>query len=146
MIALLRRLRRNRRGITALEFALTAPAMMLLSLGTLEYGRLSWTQEALQSAAVSGARCMGVLAPGCASTGAYSETSTQTYITNAAGAWSVGVTSSQMSLSRTASCGGVNGFSQVTINYTFQTALPLLADALANGVALTVTSCYPNAR
>jgi Flp pilus assembly protein TadG len=143
---MIRRLLRHRRAATALEFALLGPAMALLGLGTLEYGRLAWTQEALEAAAVAGARCMGVLSSNCASAGAYSSTATQTYIETAASNWSITLTSSNLTLSRAANCGGVAGFSQVSISYTFQTVLPLLADALSSGVALTATSCYPNTR
>jgi hypothetical protein len=37
-----------------------------------------------------------------------------------------------------------SGFSQVTITYRFQTAVPRLLVALAGGDNLTLTACFPN--
>lgn len=140
------RLLRCRRGVSAVEFSIIAPVMLMMGLGALEYGRLAWTQEALQASAVSGARCVGVLASGCASAGAYSSTSSQAFVVSQAAGWNVTVTTSQVTVSRTASCGGVNGFASVTITYTFQTVLPLVIDSLKNGIDLSVSACYPNTR
>jgi len=142
----LRRLLRTRRGIGALEFALIAPALMLTVLGGLEYGRLAWTQEALEAAAVAGARCMGVLAADCAAAGVYSSGNTNTYVISQAANWKLTLAAANITLNATDSCAGINKFSTVTINYTFQTALPLLVTTLANGTHLRVFACYPNTR
>jgi Flp pilus assembly protein TadG len=135
---------RARSGVSALEFAILAPALAMLSLGTLEYGRLIWTTEALTQAATEGARCMGVLATSCASGGVYSSTNTQSYVSTLAGYWSITLPTADITLSRTASCAGIAGFSQVSISYTFQTVLPLTLTDLSTSVPINATACFPN--
>ncbi len=138
------RLLRDRSGATALEFALLGSALMLLSLGILEYGRLSWTREALQAVAINGARCMGVQAASCASAGVYSASTTMAFLTQQASVWDITLTNNSYVLNRSASCGGISGFSQVTISYTFTTLVPLLLTSMGAGVPLTVQACFPN--
>ncbi len=140
------RLFRCRRGVSVVEFSIIAPVMLMMGLGALEFGRLAWTQEALQASAVSGARCIGVLASGCASGSAYSADNSKSYVVGEAANWNVIIAASNVTASRTASCGGVNGFASVTIAYKFETVLPLLIDSLKNGIDLSVSACYPNTR
>ena len=136
----------GRRGVSAVEFALIAPVMLLMGLGTLEYGRLAWTQEALQAAAVSGARCIGVLASGCAAANAYNAANSKAFVVSEAGGWNVTLTTAAVTVSRAATCGGVADFASVTIAYKFETVLPLLVTSLANGINLSVSACYPITR
>jgi Flp pilus assembly protein TadG len=138
------RLRRDRRAATALEFALIAVPFLALGLGSIEFGRLIWTREALQASAISGARCMGILESSCASAGAYSATGSTSYITSVANGWGITLPSSDLTLNAAATCAGVAGFSQVSISYTFQTILPRLITALAHGVSLSASACFPN--
>lgn len=137
---------RSRRGVSAVEFALLAPVLMLFGLGTLEYGRLAWTQEALEAAAAAGARCMGVLASDCAAGGAYSAANAKTYIVNQAANWKLTLTPDTITTTRPTTCAGVDKFSTVAITYKFETVLPLLVTTLANGINLSVSACYPNTR
>jgi len=51
-----RRLRQDRSGIAAVEFALVAPMLILLLLGVLEFGRLMWVNSNLQFAAEQATR------------------------------------------------------------------------------------------
>ncbi len=48
--------RKNRRGASAVEFALVAPVFMLLVFGMIEYGRMVMVQQLLTNAAREGAR------------------------------------------------------------------------------------------
>jgi Flp pilus assembly protein TadG len=48
--------RRNRRGASAVEFAVVAPVFFLLIFGMIEYGRLIMVQQVLTNAAREGAR------------------------------------------------------------------------------------------
>ena len=50
------RLRRDRHGVAALEFALIAPALALLTVGIIDVGRMMWTASTLDHAARQGAR------------------------------------------------------------------------------------------
>jgi Flp pilus assembly protein TadG len=117
---------------------------LMISLGIFEIGRLVWTNEALQETAAVAARCMGVLASSCASGGTYNATNTESYIVSTAADWNVAVTDAELTLNQNGSCGGVSGFSQVTISYTFQTVVPSLLTSLADGVPLNVQACFPN--
>ena len=70
-----------RGGTAAIEFAIVAPAFMMLLFGTVEFGRLLWTQQALQETAIAGARCMAILQTGYTAGGRYySSANTTTYI------------------------------------------------------------------
>jgi Flp pilus assembly protein TadG len=132
-----------RRGAAALEFAVVAIPMATLCLGIMEFGRLSWTREALQAAATEGARCMAMTSSSCATGGAYSQAKAQTYVTNTAKNWNVTVSTSQLQLNHAATCASLTGFSQVQITYTFQSPLPLLAN-MHHGIPLSVSACFPN--
>ena len=47
----------NTAGSAAVEFALTVPVLLLLLFGTIEFGRLLWTQNSIQYAVEQAARC-----------------------------------------------------------------------------------------
>lgn len=55
----------DRRGATALEFAIVGSVFMLLSLGVIQAGLLLWTKDTLQSVAVLTARCAAIASPAC---------------------------------------------------------------------------------
>jgi Flp pilus assembly protein TadG len=134
-----------REGSAALEFALVALPFLMLTFGTIEFGRLIWIREALQMTANQGARCMGVLSPSCASGGAYSSANASSYIRGVASGWGVTLTASNLTLTNNAAIGGpCSGLSQVTINYTFSTAVPALLTMLSGGTALSARACFPN--
>ena len=61
----LRRLRGDRRGATAVEFALICPVLFAALLGLIEVGRLGWTQSSLQFAVEEAARCASIRADIC---------------------------------------------------------------------------------
>ena len=48
--ALIRRLRRNKRGVALVEFALTAPVFLLLLMGIFDYCWQMYAQQVLQGA------------------------------------------------------------------------------------------------
>jgi Flp pilus assembly protein TadG len=134
-----------REGSAALEFALVALPFLMLTFGTIEFGRLIWIREALQMTANQGARCMGVLSSSCASSGAYSSANTTSYIRGVASGWGVTLTASNLTLTNNAASGSpCSGLSQVTINYTFLTAVPALLTMLSGGTAVTARACFPN--
>ena len=56
----LTRLLREADGSEAIEFAIVANALLLFLLGTVEFGRLYWTQSELQYAAEAAARAATV--------------------------------------------------------------------------------------
>jgi Flp pilus assembly protein TadG len=149
MVRIFKKLYRARRGVAALEFALLAVPLLLIVLGTIEFGRILWTREALQMTAVQGARCMAILASSCASGGAYSSANTNSYIETLATAWGVTLTNSNLTLTRDstntacAPSGVTPNISEVTITYTFQTMVPGLLTMLSSN-SLEGHACYPN--
>jgi Flp pilus assembly protein TadG len=143
----LSRFGRDRRGAAAVEFAAVLGPLLILIFGVFEYGRLLWTREALQETATAGARCMGMSATSCASGGAYNATRTGTYLKTQATNWGLTLTDANISLNNSTTCAGVstpNGFSSVTITYTFQSIVPSLITSLNSSPVLTSTACFPN--
>jgi hypothetical protein len=135
---------KDRRGTTSVEFAICALAMTMIVVGATEFGRLIWTSEVLQEAASEGARCMGLRAASCASSGAYSSSNTTNYVVSLATSRGVAITSAMVSLSNTAACGGASGFSQVSISYDFTTVAPALLTSLVSGFVVPASACFPN--
>jgi len=94
-------------GTTAIEFALVAPIFMMFLFGTIEFGRLLWTEQALQETAIAGARCMAIAqgttqSSACASGGTYSSTTTNSYIQTIASGWGLSIPSSAITLNNAA--------------------------------------------
>jgi Flp pilus assembly protein TadG len=147
MMRRLRRFGRAEGGAAAVEFAAVLGPLLLLIFGVFEFGRLLWVREALQETATTGARCMGMSASSCAASGAYSSANTTTFLQNTATGWGVTLTPANITLNNNATCAGItatNGFSSVTITYTFQSVVPSIVRSLSNGEALTSTACFPN--
>lgn len=136
-------------GAAIIEFALVAPMFLALVFGSIEYGRLLWTQQALQQAAIAGARCMAIAqgaiqSSSCAAGGSYSAASTKSYIETIASGWGLSVTDLDIALNNAATCGGASGLSQVTVTNTFNTPVPQIVLLASAGTSLTATACYPN--
>lgn len=137
-------------GSTAVEFALVVPMFLMLVFGTIEFGRILWTEQALQETAAAGARCMAIAqgakeASACASAGSYSSTTTTSYIQTVAGGWGLSLPSTGITLDNAAACGsGGTGFSQVTLTSSFTSVVPNLLQLATGGASLTATACYPN--
>ena len=58
--------------------------------------------------------------------------------------WGLSIATSDITLNKTATCGGTSGFSQVKLSNTFTTAVPQIVLLAAGGTALSATACYPN--
>jgi Flp pilus assembly protein TadG len=134
----------DRRGGSAVEFAVVAPVFLLMFFGTEEFARARWTEEALSQTSITGARCMGLQLTSCATAGAYSAAATTAYIQTVAQKWGVTLAPANISLNANTSCGGVTGFSQVTLTLTFNTLAPALLASLSAGKGLSATACFPN--
>jgi Flp pilus assembly protein TadG len=140
----LRRLVGDRRGATAVEFAMVAGPLMLLLFGTMEFGRLMWLRQALEETATVGARCMGIPQPECMTGTAYDQAKTRTFILSEASSWGLAVTTGDLAIDRAATCSGLPDFSTVEISYTFSSAVPILFDAIGVGPTITSQVCFPN--
>ena len=132
-----------RRGTAAVEFGLVALPFLLMVFGIIEYGRLMWTREALQQTAIAGARCMGMTQTACGTSGVYNATMSTSFVVAQAAKWSIPLSTSNVVLNQAATCGGVAGFSQVSLTYTYNTAAAHLLTVLAGAGTLTATACFP---
>ena len=139
-------------GATAVEFALVVPMFLALVYGAIEFGRLLWTEQALQETAIAGARCMAIAQTStaaentgsCAASGAYSAASTTSYIETIAGGWGLTLTSSNISLNTSGPSGGCSGLSEVILTSSFNSVVPKLIEFATGGITLTASACYPN--
>jgi Flp pilus assembly protein TadG len=139
-----------RGGATAVEFALVAPLFLMLIFGTTEFGRLLWTEQALQETAIAGARCVAIAqsptsnptSSPCASGGSYSPASATTYIQKVASGWGLSLPPSNIS-ANPAGSGGCAGLSQVTLTSMFTSVVPSLVQ-FGGGITLSASACYPN--
>jgi len=116
-----------RDGVTALEFALVSPALVLLLIGAVDLSRAHHTRSALQSAVEQAARCAAVDSTQCGT-----EANIKAY---AAGRMpSANIPASAFSTVLT-TCGR-----QVSASTNFSLHLPYPAPST---VTLTARSCYP---
>ena len=136
-------LRRDNAGAAAVEFSLVAIPLLLFIFGILEFGRAEWDHNALQEAAMAAARCEGVSQGSLASTAACNGSTATAYAQQVATSWGITVPTSGVSVSANTTCGGVPGFSQVTLTYTFVSAVPQLLGVFNGGVPLSATACFP---
>jgi Flp pilus assembly protein TadG len=139
----LRRFLGDRRGASAVEFALLAGPFLLLMLGSVEFGRAIWSRHVIQEVAIAGARCIAVPQPACAAGGEYDQTRSIDFILDAAGAKGVTLSKPEVVVDRDTTCFGTSGFSRVTISYEFVTALPGFLSTLASGPQMGANSCFP---
>lgn len=138
------RLIRHQGGASALEFALLAVPLLLIIVGTIEYGRALWTQQAMQSLAIATARCVGVSQSECSSSGSYNSSRTNSHVIAEAAKLGVALESTDISVNANTSCRSVSGFATVTITYEFVSAAPAFITALVIGPTLTASACFPN--
>ena len=121
-------LRRDQRGVTAVEFALTVPVFVALIWAIMDGAMLLWTQLGLQHGAEMAARCAAVNTTLCGT-----DTNIKSYA--AQQAYGLGVTSSAYSVS-TATCGKT-----ISASYTYTLVSTYLG---VPSVALTARSCFPS--
>jgi Flp pilus assembly protein TadG len=125
----LRRLRSDRSGAVAVEFACIAPALFFLILGGVESGRLLWTQSALEMSVAQAARCYAWQVSGCTTA-----TATQSFATTVAPQLGFPTTAFT---AKSATCGA-----QVSASYQYS--------FIASGLfpltpTLTASACFPTA-
>jgi Flp pilus assembly protein TadG len=120
---------RDRRGATALEFALLAPLLFTLILGGIEFSRLIWTESALNYSVQEGARCGLVNPDGVCGT----SSAVATFA--AAATPQLAFPTSTFTVNVAAACGY-----QVTASYDYQF---LVSGLLPYRPTLTAQACFP---
>ncbi len=121
-------------GSMALEYGLLLPALLLLTFGTMDAGRLIWTYTTLHRAVEASARCAAINPIACGTPAKVADRAVSE-------AWGLPVTSDTFS-TQIQSCGA-----KVTATYNFSLLIPWFGgtsgDAPPNTLTLTVSSCYP---
>ncbi len=131
-------LRGDRRGVTAVEFALVAPVFMMFMFLIIDGARAVWTYQTLQEVATSSARCAALGLTGCKT-----QTEVQTYAAARAAASGVILDSTATTLTTAATCQLMGGMTKVAISSAYQGATTKL---LPTSVATLATeSCFPTA-
>lgn len=117
----------NRRGSIAIEYALLLPALLLFIIGTMEVGRLLWTQTTLDRAVEAAARCRAVDNVTCIDDAAAAEYAvTQAFgMTVPANAFTVSA----------AACGET-----VNVEYAYKFLVPWVTP---QDMVLHASACYP---
>ncbi len=131
-------MRRDRRGVVSVEFAAAGALMVVVSLGLIGAGVVSWTRSGLQAAASATARCVALAAPACAVPASYAAA--------IAGQWVFPgiVAASDVTVTQATGCNGASGqYARVMITGThwLGSVLPLGL----NNITLTVTACHLSA-
>ncbi|WP_250889053.1 TadE/TadG family type IV pilus assembly protein [Mesorhizobium sp. dw_380] len=134
----------DRSGANAVEFALLSVPVLMVLMGTFEFGRMYWSQHVLNEIAAAGARCVGVLQSGCAQNGVYSAANAVNYISSRAATDGIVLSASNITISNNTTCSGLSGFSSVQVSYAFATVMPAFLTSLANGPNLSARACFPN--
>ena len=109
------RLFKNKRGATAVEFALVAPVVLVMFMASIEVGRAMWIKSSMQYAVEEATRHVMVNTSNCNSTA-------ETY----AAAEIVGFDSSTVTFTATESTSGSFTFCEVSATYTYTVIAPLV--------------------
>lgn len=144
MRSLLKRFWHSRAAATATEFALVAGPMILILLGTIEFGRALWARQALQQVATEIARCAAIPQEACATGSTYDAMKTKATAQSLAGRNGIGLQSGDISVIRSTSCGGLSSFTRVTLKYEFNTPLSAIMVMFNDGLHFEANACYPN--
>jgi Flp pilus assembly protein TadG len=111
----MRRLLRDTSGVTAVEFALVAPAFMMFMFLIIDGARMTWSYQALQAVATSSARCAAL-----GSTGCKTSSEVKDYAVASAAASGIKLTTDAVTLDSAATCYSVAGMTKVAIASAYQ--------------------------
>jgi Flp pilus assembly protein TadG len=125
LIATVIELSRSRKGGAAIEFAIVAPAFLLILFGGIEIGRMLWTLNAIHYSVQEAARCASINTTTCA---------TADQIASFAAHRSGATLDSSISTATIASCGN-----KVSASYPLHLNIPFVD----RSITLTAQSCYP---
>lgn len=109
----------GQRGAAALEFALVVPILVLLAVGTIEFGRAYSVQERLSAAAREGARAMAL---STTTSGPTSARAAVKAVTNTATS-SLGVTDAQITVAPTICAAGTDATVKIVYPMKYLTGM-----------------------
>jgi len=133
------RLRADRRGDTALEFALVGGMLVLLLLAPVELGLMVWTGSSLQDVAAETARCAAIGSAFCSGAN-----TPQSFAVSLAARW-IGphaIIAADVTPAQSSSCNQATGGSFETVTITTSIWAGALIAPLA-GATQTAVGCFP---
>jgi Flp pilus assembly protein TadG len=138
-----RRLRRDIKGSTTVEFAVVGWMLCMVTFGIVETGLLWWLKSGMQVTASLTARC-GALGNTYGTPPCTSPTNTQNYAVSTASSWlfpNMIVANNVTVNGRVTACNGFTGnFFKVSISSNFFQFLP---PPLGNYASLSTSACFP---
>ncbi len=130
-----RKLRECRKGSTIVEFALVAPAFVMIIFGIIEASRVFWIKQTLDEVAYSTARCMSVSST-CADVAL-----ARSYAIDRAQGYSITLGNTQIVPVIGTICKGSGGSNSVTITKDIGSPMGGLIPQMPS--TLTATACFP---
>ncbi|MBF0325439.1 TadE/TadG family type IV pilus assembly protein [Magnetospirillum moscoviense] len=121
-----RRLAFDQSGAAAIEFALVLPALLMMMLGVVEFGRALWTQGTLQYAVEEAARY-----------GAVDDQASSTGVVTRARARMAGLDAAAVTVTATLGASSVTVTASQSLNWLVPGLLP------ADAVSLSATATHP---
>ncbi len=133
----------DRRGSTAVEFAIVAPLLLMLMFAGLELARLLWTWQALQLASDQTARCVAISGTACTAPASYAVTTATGYGATGLLAANVQIANAPPGITNATACNPPAGNTavRVTLSLAFTSVVGALLPNLSQ--TITTTSCYP---
>jgi len=128
----------DRRGAVAIEFAAIALPLMLLLVGSIEASRYIWTSLALQDAASTGARCLGLQLAPCFDNENMDQAATVGFVKEQALRWAIDIPSETVTPAATAECQEFDDFTRIEIRHQFTSILPVFPNTW-----IEVEACFP---
>lgn len=129
---------RDQRGSVAVEFAFLALPLVLLLGGSIEIGRYVWTRLAVQDAASTGARCLGLQLAPCFAAESMDPGGTVGVVRDQGADWAIVIPDSAITADQAGACKGVSDFARIGIRHRFTYVLPILPDTWIEAEA-----CFP---
>ena len=126
----------DRRGTSAVEFALVGPVLLMFVMLLIEGGRMEWTQQALVEVSAESARCMALATTACNSTSAI-----QSYTRSLGLARGISLANATITVNANQTCNNVTGMNQVAISLPYQIMGGILAVGNTN---LQAVACFPS--
>ncbi|SEP18832.1 TadE-like protein [Salinihabitans flavidus] len=128
----------DRRGSVAIEFAAIALPLMLLLGGSIEISRYVWTRLALQDAASTGARCLGLRLAPCFTGESMDRGGTVGFVKEQAKQWAIGIQDETITPEASAACHSAADFAKIAIRHQFTSVLAVLPETW-----IEVEACFP---
>jgi len=128
----------DRRGAVAIEFAAIALPLLLLLGGSVEISRYMWTRHALQDAASTGARCLGLGIAPCFADESMDRPATVGFVRQQAKDWAITIADDAITPEAVSDCHGGSDFARIGIRTRFVSVLDVLPETW-----IEVEACFP---